>query len=84
MAKVEDIINDMRNCPENIKFSDLSKVCDSYFGIPRQSGSSHMVYKMPWSGDPRVNIQKDGNKAKAYQVKQVLKAIDKIRGEYNG
>jgi hypothetical protein len=29
------------------------------------------------SGDPRVNIQNDRGKAKAYQVRQVLKAIDK-------
>jgi hypothetical protein len=32
---------------------------------------------MPWAGDPRVNIQDDRGKAKAYQVRQVLKAIDK-------
>jgi hypothetical protein len=54
------------------------KICDSYFGKPRQSGSSHRVYKMLWSGDPRVNIQNDKGKAKAYQVKQVLAAIDKL------
>jgi hypothetical protein len=28
-------------------------------------------------GDPRVNIQNDKGKAKAYQVRQVLAAIDK-------
>jgi hypothetical protein len=33
---------------------------------------------MPWSRDPRVNIQNDKGKAKAYQVKQVLAAIDKL------
>lgn len=31
----------------------------------------------PWPGDPRVNIQNDKGKAKAYQVRQVLAAIDK-------
>lgn len=29
-------------------------------------------------GDPRVNIQNDKRKAKIYQVKQVLAAIDKL------
>jgi hypothetical protein len=29
-------------------------------------------------GDPRINIQNDNGKAKAYQVKQVLQAIEKI------
>lgn len=46
-------------------------------------GSSHRVYKMPWQGDPRVNIQDQKGKAKPYQVKQVLKAIDRLE-EVNG
>jgi len=36
------------------------------------------IYKTPWQGDPRVNIQNSKGKAKAYQVKQVLKAIEKL------
>ena len=42
------------------------------------------VYKTPWQGDPRVNIQcgKDGN-AKAYQVRQVLDAIARLDAERN-
>jgi hypothetical protein len=31
-------------------------------------------------GDPRINIQNDKGKAKAYQVRQVLMAIDKLGG----
>jgi hypothetical protein len=53
-------------------------VCDSCFGEASQKGSSHRIYKTPWQGDPRVNIQNDKGKAKAYQVKQVLKAIDRL------
>jgi len=37
--------------------------------------------KMPWAGDPRVNIQDDKGKARPYQVLQVLAAIDKIDDE---
>ena len=40
-----------------------------------------MVYKTPWIGDPRVNIQNDKGMAKAYQVKQVLKAIARLTNE---
>lgn len=44
-----------------------------------------MVYKTPWIGDPRVNIQKGkSGQAKVYQVKQVLDAIDRIEGARNG
>lgn len=78
MAKVGDILAEMRRNPKGIKYADLRKVCGHYFGDPRQSSGSHAVYRTPWPGDPRVNIQKDGNMAKAYQVKQVVKAIEKL------
>jgi hypothetical protein len=42
---------------------------------------SHRVYKTPWIGDPRVNIQDDKGMAKSYQVKQVLKAIEHLEIE---
>lgn len=31
-----------------------------------------------WPGNPRVNIQDKNGKAKPYQVKQVLAALEKI------
>ena len=68
----------MRRNPKGISFSDLCKVCDHFFGDPRQTGSSHRIYKTPWPGDPRVNIQDGNGMAKAYQVKQVLKAIERL------
>ena len=79
MASIENLLAQIRNSPAGIKFSDLCKVCDHYFGDARQIGSSHRVYKTPWQGDPRVNIQSKKGKAKAYQVRQVLiKAIEKM------
>ena len=78
MASVADILKDMRNNPAGIKFKDLCKVCDQYFGEARQVNTSHRVYKMPWRGDPRVNIQASKGMAKDYQVRQVVKAIDKL------
>jgi hypothetical protein len=62
----------------NIKFKDLLKICEYFFEGPRISGSHH-IFKMPWQGHPRINIQKDGNKAKAYQVKQVKEALLKLK-----
>ncbi|MCB8976748.1 MAG: toxin HicA [Ardenticatenaceae bacterium] len=78
MATVADLVAKMRRNPKGVNFADLCKVCDYYFGEPRQSGSSHRIYQTPWQGNPRVNIQNDKGKAKAYQVRQVLKAIDKL------
>ena len=81
MATVKDLLAKMRENTKSIRFNDLAKVCDHYFGEPRQSGSSHRVYKTPWQGDPRVNIQNAKGKAKPYQVKQVLAAIDRLEVE---
>mgnify|MGYP001828410104 CR=1 FL=1 len=78
MTRVEEIVANMRRNPKGIRSRDLCKVCDFYFGESRQTGSSHRVYKTPWQGDPRVNIQNAGGMAKAYQVRQVLKAIDRL------
>ncbi len=78
MPSIENIVASMRSHPTNIRFSDLCKVCDHFFGAARQQGSSHRIYKTPWPGDPRINIQNSKGKAKPYQVKQVIKAIDKL------
>lgn len=78
MARVQEIVMQMKRNPTGIRFSDLCQVCDHYFGEPRQSSGSHRVYKTPWQGDPRVNIQSRKGSAKAYQVKQVLKAIERL------
>ncbi len=77
VPSVAKILAQMRVNPANIRYEDLAKVCEHYFGPPRTSGGSHAVYKTPWRGDPRVNIQNDHGKAKPYQVRQVLAAIDK-------
>ncbi len=81
MGKIKDILKQLKNNPTSIRFTELCKVCEHYFGEAQQSGSSHRIYKTPWQGDPRVNIQNSKGKAKAYQVKQVLKAIERLEVE---
>jgi len=75
---VDEIVTQMRQSPHNLDFKDLVKVCRAKFGEPRQAGSSHMIFKMPWFGEPRINIQNANGKAKPYQIRQVLLAIDKL------
>ena len=81
MAKLEKLIKGMKDNPKDVRFPDLCKICKYYFGEPRQAGSSHHVYKTTWHGDPRVNIQNMKGKAKAYQVRQVLRAIERLGEE---
>jgi len=81
MPDVDGIVEEIQQNPKGVRFTQLCKVCDHYFGSPRQKGTSHRVYRTPWQGDPRVNIQNAKGKAKAYQVKQVLNAIRRLEDE---
>ncbi len=78
MESTTEIIRRLRNNPKGIRFAELSEICYRYFGEPRQRGTSHLVYRTPWQGDPRVNIQNDKGMAKAYQVRQVIRAIEQM------
>ena len=82
MSRIEDILAQMKRNPKDVRFRDLCKVCDHYFGEARPGGSSHRVYKTPWQGDPRVNIQSKRGKARAYQVRQVLRAVERLELEH--
>ena len=74
------ILKTLRNNPKGVRFTELARICEHYFGPPRQRGTSHLVFRTPWPGDPRVNIQNARGKAKPYQVRQVIKAITKLEG----
>ena len=47
VASVDKIIADMRDNPKNVRYEDLNKVCEHYFGSPRTTGGSHAVFKTP-------------------------------------
>lgn len=81
MVRIDDILQGMQKNPKGVRFKYLCQVCDHYFGTARQRRSSHRIYRMPWQGDPRVNIQNDKGMTKVYQVKQVLKAIERLQYE---
>ena len=63
---------------KQVRFSELLKVCEQ-FGNYRISGSHH-IFKTPWQGDPRINLQKGKDRnAKPYQVRQVLNGLRKLK-----
>ncbi len=68
--------------PKNIKFDELFNICERHFPEYRCTGTSHFIFKMPWPGDPRINIQRDKKSkkmAKAYQVRQVISALERLK-----
>jgi hypothetical protein len=79
--KVDDEIENLENAKKSTRFDYLARVCQVYFGNPRIKGSHH-IYKTPWPGDPRINLQRDDKDkamAKPYQVKQVVAALRKLQ-----
>jgi hypothetical protein len=84
MVATAQLLEEMRRSPTGVRFTDLKRLCEAFFGKPRQSASSHVVFKTPWIGDPRINIQNDRGRAKPYQVRQVLAAIEKLKETNHG
>lgn len=75
--KISETIAELENQNAGTRFSKLIKICEEFFGQPRVKGSHH-IFKTPWPGDPRLNIQSDKAKAKPYQVEQVIAALTKL------
>jgi hypothetical protein len=57
----------------NIKFVDLRSLLLD-LGFAERTQGSHHIYSRP-GVEELLNLQRDGNKAKAYQVKQVRKVV---------
>jgi len=77
--EIEEAIAELSSNPRAVRFNVLARICDHFFGLPRQRGTSHRVYRTPWPGDPRVNIQNTRGMAKSYQVRQVIKALERLQ-----
>lgn len=74
---IAEAIKELEGKESNIRFSRLLKICEEFFGKYRTKGSHH-IFKMPWSGNPRINLQRDSDKAKIYQVEQVILCLKKL------
>lgn len=72
--EIGDIIELMRRNPRGVRFVDAMRCAEHFFGKPRVHGS-HCAFKMPWPGDPRINLQNKKGYVAAYQVRQLLAAI---------
>ncbi len=81
MARLEKVLQEARNNPKNVRLSDAQKLAEA-FGFTHRAGGKHPhIYKR--KGFPKMlNFQDAGNgKAEAYQVRQLLGAIDELGGE---
>ncbi len=77
MPDCDKLLERARRSPSSLRFEEVCNLAECYgFGLDRQA-SSHRIYKRP--GWPQLmNFQNRNGKAKAYQVRQLLAAIDEI------
>jgi predicted RNA binding protein YcfA (HicA-like mRNA interferase family) len=57
----------------NIDFDDLCKLLQK-MGFTMRINGSHHIFRMSGIED-KINLQRDGNKAKAYQIRQIRKTL---------
>lgn len=80
MATLQEHIEELEG-DGDVRFARLLTICEEHFGAPRINGSHH-IFKTPWQGNPRINLQKaKGGKAKSYQVDQVLDALRTLESQ---
>jgi hypothetical protein len=77
-VSIDEAVEALEAAGANLRFRQLLRLCARFFGEPRIRGSHH-IFTMPWAGDPRINLQADGNQAKPYQVHQVIRALKKLK-----
>jgi predicted RNA binding protein YcfA (HicA-like mRNA interferase family) len=64
------------NSPQSLRFSEVLKLAQAFgFQLDRISGSHHILRR---AGIPElVNVQNVGGMAKPYQVRQLLKLVER-------
>jgi len=77
---IPEIIERLEKEKNNMRFAVLLAICREHFGGDRKKGSHH-IFKTPWMGDPRLNLQADKGKAKPYQVEQVIAALSRLSAQ---
>jgi len=83
MTRIEKRLERIQNSPNDVKWADLVAVCDLCFGKPRRGRGSHLIYDTPWMDHPLLVLQPSKGKAKPYQVRQALRALDEME-KHNG
>jgi hypothetical protein len=74
---IEDIIEELEQKKNNLRFDYLVRVCQYFFGNERKSGS-HYSFKVPWPNDPRITLQRGKNNKAQAKPRQVQQVIDNL------
>jgi hypothetical protein len=77
MPDFERLLERARRAPESLRFSELCSLAEGFGWVFARQRGSHVLYKR--SGSIQLmNFQDDSGRAKGYQVRQLLAAIDDL------
>ena len=75
MSRADSIYRQIKVSINNISFKDLCYLVEKVGFIWRRTSGDHRIYKHPYI-KKIINLQPDKNKAKPYQVQQVLDIVE--------
>ena len=74
--KKQRLYEEIKRNPKNIRFQKICKVAEAFGFIMRKGKGSHYIFVRP-GVEELLNFQNVKGKAKPYQVKQLIKIIEK-------
>ena len=83
MNRCEKLLQRARTSPGGLSFDEICRLAQCYGFVLRRQRGSHKIYAhpdIPASLGGHMNFQSDNGKAKDYQVRQLLNAIDYLGG----
>ncbi|OCC16579.1 toxin HicA [Dissulfuribacter thermophilus] len=80
MTTYDKRLERIKRNPKDVKFTDLVSILLHYGFVEVRSKGSHRIFKHPsWNGI--LTLQEIRGKAKPYQVRQAIKAIEEVKHE---
>lgn len=79
MDKCGRLLEKARNWTNNLSFSEVCYLAECHGFAYKRTNGSHVIYEhpsLPAQNNRNLNFQNVNGKAKAYQVRQLLKAIE--------
>ena len=81
MDKCEKLLLRAQDAPGSLGFKEVCTLAECYGFVARRQTGSHAMYKHPSLHSTLggfMNFQSEKGKAKAYQVRQLLRAIEHL------
>jgi len=76
--KLRKLLQKAINSPQNLRFVEICQLASAFgYRLDRVRGSHHIFVHRQVTRP--LNLQSDGNKAKAYQVRQFLRDIEEFQ-----